>query len=467
VWESPIYKFKTQIGRKKEEILIDVTGSAPNFSEPGKQLEGTLEVLLKGLEKEREPSKIKILDFGAAKLRNTIHLLKKGYTVYSCEFDDLFKRSRQASSFLGKAKEFPNFKKLIFPDEFIDFNKKFDVVMLINVLNIMPVPIERMCVLALCREKMKENGRLLWYTQHGTYSHSVPVAQLYDGIVTGKGRKYNMFYRDFSREEICNMLRATGFSYNDNFKFPMSGSNQAYVFSADGDILVGSSLGLTELLKRKITRSLETIERATRWRIEGEEAISEKVVYDAKVPKRVTKPKTINILESYLEEAKKLKPGKRHAYRYHDLIFNILKIVFEYSLRKPIKEDPVAGGTQRVDITFQNYRDRGFFRQLDEGYHIVCPNIFIECKNYEDPGNPEFSQIQNRLNKKRGQFGIIVCRKIVNEAGVRERQRNLAAAENYVIAFTDLDIEKLVSKKLEGKEDEIDDFIEKKFKELI
>lgn len=464
MWESPIYKFKTQIGGKKKEILIDVTGSAPNFSEPGKQLEGTFQVLLEGL----KPPKAKILDLGAAKLRNTIHLLQKAYNVYSCEFDDLFKRSKQASDFLKKAEGFSNFKRLIFPDEFIDFNGKFDVVMLINVLNIMPIPIERMCLLALCREKMKENGRLLWYTQHGTYSYSDAVAILYDGIVTGKGREYHMFYRDFSREEIHAMLRASGFSYNQNFKFPMAGSNQAYVFNADGDILVDSSLGLTELLKRKEGRNLETIKRTTRWRTEGGEAISEKVVYDVKVPTEITKPKKIDILASYLKEVKKLKPGRRDASRYHELIFNILKTIFENRLRRPAKEEYLADDTQKVDITFQNLREQGFFKQLDEGYHIVCPNIFIECKNYnEDLGNPEFAQIQNRLNRKRGQFGIIVCRKIINHERVRQRQDNLVKDDKYVIVLADSDIKKLVRMKLEGEEEEIDHYIEEKFKELL
>lgn len=464
MWESPIYKFKTQIGGKKREILIDVTGSSPNFSEPGKQLEGTFQALLEGL----QPSKTKILDLGAAKLRNTIHLLQEGYTVYSCEFNDLFKRSKQASDFLKKAKGFSNFKRLIFPDEFIDFNEKFDVVMLINVLNIMPIPIERMSLLALCREKMRENGRFLWYTQHGTYSNSVPVAELYDGIVTGKGRKYHMFYRDFSREEIHNMLKATGFSYNENFKFPMSGSNQAYVFNADGDILVDSSLGLTELLKRKVSRSLETIERSTRWRIEGKEAISEKVVYDAKVPTEVSKPKKINILASYLKELKKLESGRKYASQYHELIFDILKILFENRLRRPKKEESIADETQRVDITFKNFQDRGFFKRLDKGYHIVCPNIFIECKNYnEDLGNPVFAQIQNRLNKKSGQFGIIVCRKIINRRRVRKRQGTLVNDDKYVLVLVDSDIEKLVRMKLKGEEEEIDDLFEEKFKELL
>ena len=130
MWESPIYKFKTEINGENKEIFIDVTGSAPNFSVPGKQLEGSFKVLLDGL----DPSKTKILDFGGAKLRNTLYLLEQGYTVYSCEFDDLFERSKQAHDYLEKAKKYPNFKKLVFPKDFINFEEKFDVILLINVL---------------------------------------------------------------------------------------------------------------------------------------------------------------------------------------------------------------------------------------------------------------------------------------------------------------------------------------------
>ena len=47
------------------------------------------------------------------------------------------------------------------------------------------------------------------------------------------------------------MLQSTGFSYDKNFKFPMSGGNQAYVFHPDGPILVDSTLGLISQLKKK------------------------------------------------------------------------------------------------------------------------------------------------------------------------------------------------------------------------
>ena len=463
MWESPIYKFKTEIEGKKTEILIDVTGSAPNFSEPMKQLEGTFEVLLKGL----EPSKTKILDFGGAKLRNTLYLLKKGYTVYSCDFEDLFKRSKQAHDFLEECKKYPNFKKIVFPKDFIDFDDQFDVVLLINVLNIMPVPIERFCVLVLLREKMKENGLLLWYTQHGGYSEDNAVTKLFDGLVTGKGRTYNMFYRDFSRKEIHSMLNANGFSFDNNFKFPMSGSNQAYAFVADGDILVDQTLGLTDQLKSGIKRKLKTIKRNT-WKTKEEEEDPTKRKYKTAIPTKATPLYGVNLLETYGKELKNLKAGKTNASQYHKLIFNIIKIIFENRLKKPQMEEHLAGGTQRVDITFQNQRDNGFFKQLSEGYKLVCPNIFIECKNYnEDLKNDEFFQMRCRLNKVRGQFGIIICREIKKYERVQKAQEDAIKKGEYFLVFDDKDIEELSKLKIQNKEGEIDDFIERKFKQLI
>ncbi len=324
----------------------------------------------------------------------------------------------------------------------------------------MPVPIERLCVLALCREKMKEGGRLLWYTQHGAYSEKDAVALLFDGLVTGKGRNYNMFYRDFTRKEIHDMLQSTGFSYNKDFKFPMSGTNQAYVFNADGPILVDSTLGLIAQLKKKNKSKLKEVERKSGTEIK---------TYKAEVPKTTTKLEEINLLEQYSEELKKILPGGgKKASRYHKLIFNVLKWVFESKLKKPQMEESIARGTQRVDITFQNQRENGFFKQLSEGYNIVCPNIFIECKNYsEDLTNTEVFQIRSRLNKIRGQFGIIVCRKIDNKDKLRDRLTDALLKEEYIIILEDSDINTLINFKLNKKEEEIDDFIEEKFKQLI
>ncbi len=460
MWESPIYKFKADFNGEKKEILIDVTGSAPRFDVPGKQLEGSFEVLLKGL----EPSKTKILDFGGAKLRNTLYLLKKGYLVYACEFEDLFKRSKQAEDLLNECKKFPNFKKLVLPNDFVNFEEKFDVVMLINVLDIMPVPIERLCVLALCREQMKENGRLLWYTQHGTYLKEDAVALLFDGFVTGKGRNYNMFYRDFTRKEIHEMLQSTGFSYNKEFKFPMSGTNQAYVFNADGPILVDATLGLIAQLKKKTKSKLEEVERKSG---------TEEKKYTAEVPKKITKLEGIDILKQYSEELKNLLPGGgKKASKYHQLIFNILIKLFEDKLKNPQKEEQINQGRKRIDITFDNRSEEGFFKELRDPNNIKCPIIIIECKNYnKELANPEYDQIEGRLNLRRGMFGIIVCRNNNDKENVLNHCRDLVRenprAERYVLVLEDSDIQKMIKHKLGGEEDKIDDILRDSFRRLI
>jgi len=460
MWESPIYKFKGEISGKTQDIFIDVTGSAPNFKVPGTQLEGTFKSLLKDL----DPSNTKILDFGGAKLRNTLYLLKQGYTVYSCEFEDLFKRSAQAEELLKEAEKFPNFKQLVFPQDFINFEEKFDVILLINVLNIMPIQMERLCVLALCREKIEEGGRLLWYTQHGTYSESDAVTKLFDGLVTGKGRSFKMFYRDFARKEIHGMLNSAGFSFNRKFTFPTSRSNQAYLFNAEGPILVDKTLGLIAQLKKSVKRDTKIIER---------KAGTEIKKYQAKVPRRVIKPKKINILKQYSEELKKLSPGGgKKASKYHQLIFNILKEIFDIQLKNPKKEKEINQGRKRIDIIFDNKSKEGFFKDLNERYKIPCPIIFLECKNYTKTlENPEYDQIEGRLNKRRGMFGIIVCRKIENQQSVLNHCRDLVRenpeAEKYVLVLDDIDIESMIKFKLQNKEEEIDRLLDEKYKKLI
>jgi len=471
MWESPIYKVTAKIEGKNKDILIDVTGSAPNFTEPMKQLEGTFEVLFEGL----NPQKTKILDFGAAKLRNTLYLLRKGFTVYSCEFEDLFVRSKQAKEFYDECKKYKNFKTLVFPDDFVKFKEKFDIVLLINVLNVMPVPIERLCVLALCRKKMKHKGKLLWYTQHGGYSEDNAVGLLYDGLVTGKGRKYHMFYRDFSRKEIHDMLESTGFSFNKNFKFPSSGTNQAYLFEATGDILIDNTLGLTSLLQKNEQSDLKKIKRETRWDVENKEKKSKKVIYETKVPTKKTKLKGVNILKQYSEELVKIESGGgKKASTYHQLIFNILIKLFEGKLKNPQKEEKINQGRKRIDITFDNNLklEEGFFKELKDSYNIPCPIIPIECKNYTKAlENPEYDQIQGRLNKRRGMFGIIICRKNDDETNVLNHCRDLVrenpGAEMYVIVLEDSDIQKMIKYKIEEKDTKIDDLLRSKFKKLI
>jgi hypothetical protein len=294
-------------------------------------------------------------------------------------------------------------------------------------------------------------------------------------MVTGKGIKYHMFYRDFSRREIHEMLASTGFSYNPDFKFTFVGTNQAYIFNADGEVLVDSSLGLTELLRTGNTQ-LKTVDRKVRWdTTPGSATLSEEVAFQTQEPVKVTKPVQINILKQYSEELKTVDVGTANASKYHKLIFNILKSLFEEDrLKKGKIEQEINEGRKRVDIVFDNKSklNEGFFYDLKAQYGLISPFIFVECKNYaEDPKNPEIDQIAMRLNKRRGQFGMLFCRKITKQKKIislcRDLIREKPGDEPHVIVLDDSHVRKMIDFKLNQQNSEIDDLLAEKMKELI
>ncbi|MDE2589955.1 MAG: hypothetical protein KGL95_09870, partial [Patescibacteria group bacterium] len=200
VWESPVYKFEeeTTIRGKitKKPFLINVTYSAPrNLDDPGKALIGVFKKITEG----KEPHKIHILDFGAGKLRNTLWLLQKGFNVWSVEFEELEERLEDAKKKWKMAKNYPNFKHLGFPKDFVNLDKKFDIILLVNVVNVMPIPMERFALLSLLREKIKNDGMLLWHQWRGMATGQDNYTEenaFIDGYIMGQ--KNHTFYVEHS-----------------------------------------------------------------------------------------------------------------------------------------------------------------------------------------------------------------------------------------------------------------------------
>lgn len=163
MWESPIYRFEEETTDKtgkiiKKPFFINVTYSAPrNLDDPGKALIGVFDRITQNL----KANETKILDVGAAKLRNTLWLLQKGFNVWAVEFPELKDRLPDAKRKWELANQYQNFHNVTFPKDFINLKEKFDIMLLINVINVMPIPLERFALLSLCREKIKDNGILL------------------------------------------------------------------------------------------------------------------------------------------------------------------------------------------------------------------------------------------------------------------------------------------------------------------
>jgi len=165
----------------------------------------------------------------------------------------------------------------------------------------------------------------------------------------------------------------------------------------------------------------------------------------------ITKPLDLKAFEDFnltefcdflINRLQSIKYGNNSASEYHDLMIGLLDFLFYPELVCPQKEERIHDGRKRIDITFDNAAEQGFFFQLHQVKKIPCPYIIIECKNYkEDLKNPEIDQLSSRFAPNRGQFGIIACRQLDNEELFLKRCRDTYYDQRELVLFvTDVDI---------------------------
>lgn len=217
MWETPYYRLPFH-GKK---ILVDVTLAAPRQPEPVSVLPDVLAYL----KKEQISS---ILDFGAGKLRNTLYLLKRGFQVYAVEYEAQFTQYELSKTRLAQARRYPNFRQLIFPHEFFECERRFDLAILVNVVNYIPVKRHRSLVIKYCAQKLRDRGWLLWVSQYGdTHYRDRLTEELKDGFLLHSDRERSTFYREFTVEEVDRMISAQGLKLVRRFPF---WKNQARLF---------------------------------------------------------------------------------------------------------------------------------------------------------------------------------------------------------------------------------------------
>jgi hypothetical protein len=124
------------------------------------------------------------------------------------------------------------------------------------------------------------------------------------------------------------------------------------------------------------------------------------------------------------------------------LIVGILEFIFFPFLNNPIPEKTINDGRKRIDITFDNAADSGFFYSLHSIHQIPSRYVFVECKNYsEDPDNPAVDQLSGRFSVNTSKFGLLVCRKIENSKLFLKRCQDIWKQKNeLIISLTDEDI---------------------------
>jgi hypothetical protein len=161
--------------------------------------------------------------------------------------------------------------------------------------------------------------------------------------------------------------------------------------------------------------------------------------------------------------------GRDSADAYHNFILGALTEIFYPWLTKPVKEQPVDDGRKRIDIFYNNSSESGFFSRLVQMHKILCPYVSVECKNYtEDPANPELDQLQSRFSRKRGRFGILVCREIEKADLLLKRLKDVVNnTEGVIIVLDDSDVLHLLKLKATQQNQEIDAYLESKLKPIL
>lgn len=455
MWESPIYRFRIPKDKDNhqflKEIVIDVTGSAPSSKEPS---EGLKKILME-IFGSRSLKVNTVLAFGAGKLRNIPFILEKGKTVCAVDFEKITRSQFTKKNFKTCNKYGSKFQKLIFPRPFISDNKKFDLVLLLNVLPIMPVFAERLYVLKLLYEKTNDGKYLLWVAHgEGSYKKIREKGKnaFGDGIWMGKSRYAKTFYKYHPIEELDEMMALYGFKKIKRFP-------------------IGDDARLYEKTEHNLLSDIITPEKIRKHipvdeRIEYPKKTTLKIVKKtSKIKPLIPNPKSLSIEMLYAERIKSISRGTRDAELYHRVVSYALGRIFRGSLRNMKIKIDIDSGIKIIDTIFTNCAKNGFFFNLRGKADCSYPIIEVKNKS-KDPSNPDFDQLNGRMNKSRGNFGMLVCRKVKNEKTAFERCKTYLP-NNFIFFLTDEDIFELLDYSHEHNQNDINDFMDDKLKNLI
>ena len=173
--------------------------------------------------------------------------------------------------------------------------------------------------------------------------------------------------------------------------------------------------------------------------------------------------------QSIVDRLESTDAGKADADEYHNIAMSALETVFAPTLYNPVKEQHQHKGRKRVDITYNNRADTGFFRDLSTTHQIKCPYIFFECKNYSGKlKNPDFDQLTGRFGTDKGNFGVLLCRSVDNRKSVIDRCKDaMRDGRGYVIVLDDNDIKQLLNHSSNGEREQIQQYMDDRFREVI
>lgn len=433
-------------------MIFDVTNSAFSKTNVGIIMKGVWERLLDDYGDGIDT----VLDFGAGKFRNTFYFLNKGKQVTAVEFKDLAEQSDDAKEMLEKCEKKGNFHHLVFPYPFIGSKGKYDLVILVNVVPVMPVSVERLLLLDLLYDRVNENKYVLWYTMpEGEYKVIKEEGNnnFGDGLWMGEKNKHKTFYKFHTKEDIIEMFSLYGFELVK--KIPASGNDVLLFKKTPYNLLKGM------LTPEKIISEIPKDEN-----FKPPSVKFTKVVQTEKIKEIIPDPYCFSIQKLYSDSLKSIPKGKNPD-KYHRLVSLMVLRIFRDSLYNMSFELDKDRGLKYVDTVFSFYEE-GFFGTAIKKHKISCNYIVLEAKNYAfDIKNEEFDQIGERLDDHVGKFGLLVCRSIKNkDDAMRRCEALLNDGGKHIIILTDDEILNLLDLSIVSDRDAINQFMDQKFRAL-
>lgn len=224
-FSSPIYNVTIANG---EKVAIDVTNSISSGLESN---QGLLNEVITWMTNKHYR---RILDFGAGALRHAVPLLDKGFEVTVVEYESAYQRPK-ASQMRAQAEGYAGFTELVWPDDFLKCKLKFDVALLVYVLQVIPVKKERDIVLNAIAKRFDHNGpKRLYYASRFGEARALPEETRYnDGWVKGVAVGDRSFYTEWNAAKTDKMFMACGFERAGTYV----GATQPYIYEFNPNIL--------------------------------------------------------------------------------------------------------------------------------------------------------------------------------------------------------------------------------------
>jgi hypothetical protein len=200
-WATPVYKLTATSGKP---ITINVTRSVSAGLPPTKVLSEKIIPFFREQRVER------ILDFGSGALRHAIPLLEEGFTVCAVDFEVGYQQPVAAEA-LRKARNYTNFCELVWPNDFIKDNSRWDAALLCYVLQTMPIPKERELLLKLLKKKLVTDSFLFYTSRYNQLTETIKTHRISDGYFMYPNHTEHSFYREFRTDETHAMMKRFGF----------------------------------------------------------------------------------------------------------------------------------------------------------------------------------------------------------------------------------------------------------------